>query len=131
MRQLTKNFNLIEFQSKDGSIMPEWVEKNVIETAKNLQILRNFLGYPIHISSAYRSKKHNERIGGVINSRHLDGTAVDISCKNISSKKLYKKIEYLISIGHIKEGGLGVYNGFVHYDTRGYKARWNKIKWFS
>jgi len=33
-------------------------------------------------------------------------------------------IEELISQGKMKEGGLGRYNTFTHYDIRGYNARW-------
>jgi len=28
----------------------------------------------------------------------------------------------------MKEGGLGLYNTFVHYDIRGTKARWDYTK---
>ena len=37
-----------------------------------------------------------------------------------------KTIEALIELEYIPEGGLGIYNTFVHYDIRGYKARWDK-----
>ncbi len=130
MIQITKNFNLLEFQSKDGSKMPYKVEKEVKETARNLQKLRDYLGVPLHINSAYRSPNHNRNIGGVKNSTHLKGIAVDLSSKHITPYKLYKTIEYLINKGVLQEGGLGLYNGFVHYDRRGYKARWSKVKWY-
>ncbi len=36
-------------------------------------------------------------------------------------------IEDLIDMGHMLQGGLGLYEekGFVHYDIRKTKARWN------
>ena len=126
MRKLTDNFNLIEFQSKDGSIMPWIVEREVEKTAINLQLLRNRLNTPLHINSAYRSPVHNRRVGGAEHSKHLLGIAVDITSKNKTPRQLYKIISKMIRDEKIKEGGLGLYKGFVHYDTRGTRARWNK-----
>jgi len=34
-------------------------------------------------------------------------------------------IEFLINTGMLKEGGVGRYNTFTHYDIRGTRARWN------
>ena len=37
-------------------------------------------------------------------------------------------VEKLIKESKMKQGGLGLYpreNGWIHYDTRGTKARWN------
>ena len=31
----------------------------------------------------------------------------------------------------MKEGGVGLYNGFVHYDIRGTKARWDNSSLFN
>jgi len=122
---LTKNFRKQEFESRDGADMPQSVFKNIQEVADNLQVLRDYLGVPIHINSAYRSPKHNKNIGGKSKSYHLKGMAVDISVKHHSPRKVRRAILKLIRIGGMKEGGIGLYNGFVHYDIRGYKARWN------
>ena len=128
MRQLTNDFNLIEFQSKDGAIMPWIVEHEVEKTAINLQLLRDKLNTPLHINSAYRSPYHNRRIGGVKFSKHLLGIAVDLSSRSKTPRQLYRIISKMIRDNEIKEGGLGLYKGFVHYDTRGTKARWNTTK---
>jgi uncharacterized protein YcbK (DUF882 family) len=123
--QITKNFNKREFNSKDGRRMPKDVLKNIIILAEQLQILRDHLQAPIHINSAYRSPQHNKRIGGVKNSQHIYGRAADITSRDYTPKQLHTEIERLIAKGEMLEGGLGLYNGFVHYDIRGYKARWN------
>jgi zinc D-Ala-D-Ala carboxypeptidase len=47
-----------------------------------LQRLRERLGKPIIITSAYRSPEHNRRIKGAQNSRHLAGDAFDVSMAN-------------------------------------------------
>ena len=126
--RLTKNFTQREFKSRDGSKMPEDVLCNIKDLADSLQVLRDFLGEPIRINSAYRSPEHNEAIGGVKSSQHILGKAADIKVKDIETKDLYLIIDSLIVDGKMKEGGLGLYDTFVHYDIRGSKARWDYRK---
>jgi uncharacterized protein YcbK (DUF882 family) len=122
--QLTENFELIEFVCKDGSPVPDEYMHNVKLLAENLQVLRDELGEPIRINSAYRSPNYNKRIGGKPASKHLIAQAADITVKGKTPKQLALIIERLISQRKMKQGGLGVYPGFVHYDVRGTKARW-------
>jgi uncharacterized protein YcbK (DUF882 family) len=124
MAQITNNFNLQEFECKGNYKIPDKYLKNIFEVAKNLQVLRNEIMQPIKINSAYRSKEHNAIIGGVKNSQHLKGKAVDIAVKGMKTVDLYLTIERLIKAGEMKQGGLGLYKNFVHYDIRGKKARW-------
>ena len=52
--------------------------KNLIEASNELwQPVRDYLGYPMVISSGYRSPKLNKAIGGVKDSAHLHGLAID------------------------------------------------------
>ena len=53
-----------------------------------LQPLRDALGAPVYINSGYRSKRLNARVGGVPNSRHLQGRAADIHCDNLDYAKV-------------------------------------------
>jgi uncharacterized protein YcbK (DUF882 family) len=122
--QLTENFELIEFICKDGSPVPDEYMHNVKLLAENLQVLRDELGEPVRINSAYRSPNYNKRIGGKPASKHLVAQAADITVKGKTPKQLALIIERLISQRKMKQGGLGVYPGFVHYDVRGTKARW-------
>jgi len=88
-------------------------------------LLRNdVIGKPIKINSSYRCIEHNKKIKGSVNSQHILGKAADIKVKGYSTKNLASLIEELIYGGHILQGGLGVYNTFVHYDIRKTKARW-------
>lgn len=123
--KLTKNFDLSEFECNDGSWMPDNVYNNVKRAANNLQKLRDIYKRSINITSAYRSRKYNKKIGGVSNSTHTLGLATDIQIKGIDYNKLYNHIETLIQDGLLLEGGLGLYDNFIHYDIRGKKARWN------
>ena len=123
--QLTKNFNSKEFDCKDGTKVPEKFMNNLQKLANNLQVLRNELGVAVTVTgSGYRTKSHNKAVGGATNSQHLTASAGDINAKGHNPKQLYDKIEILIASGKMVQGGLGLYKGFVHYDIRGYKARW-------
>jgi uncharacterized protein YcbK (DUF882 family) len=132
--KLSKNFDLKEFESNDGSSTPFEVTVNLKELAINLQVLRDKIQEPMIINSGYRSPKHNKAIGGahkfvdgkrVETSQHVLGTAADIKVKGMRPKEIHAIIENLIKEGKMKQGGLGLYSTFVHYDIRGTKARWN------
>ena len=122
---MTKNFTKEEFDCNDGSEMPINVYHNMVKVANQLQILRDELKKPIHINSAYRSEDYNKQIGGVKNSQHIMGRAADIAIKGMTPIEVSKVIERLISNGDMLQGGLGLYDSFVHYDIRGTKARWD------
>lgn len=124
--KITEHFIREEFDCKDGTPYPEeWIEKKLKPLCKALEKIRIFLGdKPIHITSGYRTESHNKRIGGANNSQHLQGLAVDISPRRVTTKDLSEAIERLIADGDIPEGGIGIYSTFVHYDHRGYRARW-------
>ena len=126
--QLTKNFKLSEFQSKDGADMPDEVYENIVRLAEELQVIRDIVKLPIRINSAYRSPEHNRKVGGVYNSQHILGTAADLIIVGLSSSKSYLIIDKLQHSGYIITGGLGLYRSFIHYDIRGKRKRWNKLK---
>jgi uncharacterized protein YcbK (DUF882 family) len=123
--QLTKNFSIYEFACHDGTDVPWSLVDNVTELAKNLQVLRDELGEPVKILSGFRNPTYNAKIGGEDHSFHMKAMAGDLTVKSLTPKQLHTKIESLIAAGKMKQGGLGLYNGFVHYDVRGVKARWN------
>ena len=114
--KLTENFNLSEFESKDGAEMPQEVLINITKLACNLQRLRDTLNRPIRINSGYRSPSHNEAIGGIENSQHTKGKAADIVVEGLSPKRVKRAIESLILEGEMLQGGIGLYDTFIHYD---------------
>lgn len=123
--KLTKNFSKSEFDSKDGAEMPHEILLNVIKLAHSLQKLRDELDAPITINSGYRSPSHNKKVGGAVASRHLTGRAADIDVKGFTSEYVARTIEQLILSGDMIQGGIGIYDTFVHYDIRGVRARWD------
>lgn len=122
--KLTRNFSKWEFECKDGSEMPATVLGNVSKLAQALQVIRDVVQEPIRITSSYRSLEYNRTIGSKDTSQHVLGKAADLQIDNVEPQELYEIIELLIDLEQIPQGGLGLYNTFVHYDIRGYEARW-------
>jgi len=122
--QVTKNFKLSELEFHD-KIPPELIV-NAVELLQNLQIIRDHFQKPIVIISGYRSPARNEAIGGAKKSQHMEAKAADIKISGVPTEEIYNRIDKLMAQGKIKTGGLGLYvrSGFVHYDTRGVKVRW-------
>lgn len=123
----TEHFRLDEFHSRDGVEVPEDYRGNVQQIMNNLEVLRSELGgAPITVFSGYRSPAHNQSVGGVSRSRHLCGQAADIRIADIAPSTVHATIERLIGEGRMRQGGLGIYDTFVHYDVRGTQARWDR-----
>ena len=53
-----------------------------------LDDLRSRFGAPAHITSGVRCTRHNAAVGGVVNSRHLEGRAADFFIEGISGEAL-------------------------------------------
>ena len=82
------------------------------EALDRLQSLRDRLGKPLIIRSAYRSPEHNRAVNGAPRSKHMDGTAFDIAMTNHDP---VKSAEAARAVGFL---GFGTYprSGFMHID---------------
>lgn len=108
------NFTPHELRSKgDGKVRidPDAMDK--------LQKLRDILGRPILLTSAYRSKSHNENVGGAKYSLHLRAKAYDIRTQHHGALHLASCAE---------KAGFGCSRnypdkGFMHVDT-GKQRKW-------
>lgn len=123
---MTEHFSREEFRSKDGAYFPKQVQDNLQILAEQLEVLREHFQLPITINSGYRSPEHNAKIGGKDKSQHLLGKAADIVIEGVSNDDVADAIEFLIDNKMMKQGGLGRYESFTHYDIRGKKSRWDK-----
>jgi len=123
--KLTNNFNLNEF-NKHNFPLTETILRNIQELAKNLQVLRDEVKKPIKITSGYRDPSFNKKIGGATQSRHITGEAADLKIEGYTPRQVATIIEKLIAAGKMKQGGLGIYSTWIHYDVRGTAARWTK-----
>lgn len=113
-KSVAKNFVVSEFACHDGSdtvlIDPQLVEY--------LQLIRDHFGKSVKINSAYRTPTHNANEGGVDDSRHVLGCAADIRITGVAPIEIAR---YAESLG-IR--GIGLYDSFVHIDTRTQKGFW-------
>lgn len=86
------------------------------------------------IVNGFRHPNYNAEVGGASKSRHVKGEAVDISIEDIDddgwSTQADKQIVLdILDKQVIKDkGGIGRYPGTmsVHFDVRGFKARWDQ-----
>lgn len=121
MGDLTANFSKHEFESRGA---PVWNVRKLRRLAANLEVIRAQFGLPIDVISGCRSLEHNTDVDGAPDSEHLRCDAADISIEGISTPRLEATIEALIKAGRIDQGGMGLYKGWVHYDIRGDRQRW-------
>lgn len=75
---LTMHFKYGELNSRMAPCK-DFVVLNLIQLALFLEIVRWTYGKPIRVTSGFRSTQHNKEVGGVPNSMHLLGKAVDIA----------------------------------------------------
>jgi len=115
-KQLSPNFRVREFASRCGADRVLICDNLVIL----LQQIRDHFGVPVTISSGFRTEAHNRAVGGAVNSQHMRGTAADIVVRGIAPIVVAQCAE------HLGAGGIGLYAGFTHIDTRTGRVRWDQ-----
>lgn len=98
----------------------------VEETVRLADEIRRRAGVPLNVNSGVRCTRHNADVGGVWNSLHLTGQAIDLAPigGNISVARLQEIAEQVQAEKIPNRGGLGRYDWGVHIDTGKY-SRWN------
>lgn len=104
-----KYFREDEFACKCGCGTSEMKEK-LIKTADNV---REHFGKPITVSSGRRCVTHNARVGGVSNSRHLSGKAMDFCVNGVPSSTVLAYVQKLPEIRY----AYAIDGSFVHMDV--------------
>lgn len=85
--------------------------------------IRERLGLPLKlITSAYRNPTYNRACGGASQSWHTKNCALDLVYEG-GPRAAYAIAEDLRREGFF-EGGIGLYQTFIHLDTRGHNATW-------
>ena len=87
-----------------------------------LNRIRREWGKPVIVNSGYRSPEYNAAIkGAVTNSYHTKGMAADIRPDDPSLISEFQDLCLELN----KDGGVGLYDAFVHVDVRGHHAYWD------
>ena len=81
-----------------------------------LEILRSVIGHGVNINSWYRCQEHNDAVGGTRKSQHRLGKAVDVWCEGLTSYHIATIAKH---IKPFNNGGVIIYDNFVHLDIRG------------
>jgi len=75
------------------------------------QALRDRLGKPLILRSAYRSLEHNRAVGGAKTSKHLEGIAFDIAMPNHDPESFEEAARAVAS-----RASASTRSGFIHID---------------
>lgn len=105
---IAQHFKLREYASKDGVDLV-LVHPEMIDLAQRIRLR---IGEALISNSSYRSPAHNEAVGGVSNSQHLYGRAMDLVAAGRTPSFIAKQSEALGAKCTI------IYAGFCHVDLR-------------
>jgi hypothetical protein len=124
---VSPHFTWAEACCKDGSNVPTRRKRNAVRHAWALEELRHELGdAPMPVLSWYRSPEHNKAVGGAVKSRHLKADATDHPTEwvaGVGRERVLAAAERIFA-----NGGIGDYpSGSVHFDSRGWRARWRSF----
>ena len=103
-----KHFNLSEFDSPDFPNSGINMDKKFL---LKIDTAREIAGVPFKITSGYRTKEQNEKVGGVIGSSHTKGHAADVHCNNSVSR--FTIVNSLLKAGFNR---IGIADTFIHVD---------------
>lgn len=152
--KVSPHFTLGQFLCKQEADFPKYLvlQERLLVLLEGLIGAVQAAGYPVEtfgVISGYRTPYYNKRIGNVPNSRHVYGDALDFFIDldgdgrmddlNGDGENNRADVDLLFElVKAFKQrpessdlvGGVGRYyqtsnhGGFIHVDTRGYKARW-------
>ncbi|WP_299955729.1 D-Ala-D-Ala carboxypeptidase family metallohydrolase [uncultured Roseobacter sp.] len=107
---------------------PRELYQNVVPLVNALDRIRGEIGAPIQLTSVYRSPEYNRHVGGVSDSRHMQFDAADFRVLGGRSgdSGRWSQIAKRMRKKGVFRGGVGVYTTFVHIDTRGSNADWDR-----
>lgn len=133
--RLSPHFLLAEFRTHDGTAVPaDLVDDYRRLCVRVLEPLRERFGR-CTVVSGYRHPRYNLAIGGARRSVHMGGrgggiagVAADVKFDRGRPNQWAAAAEPLLGHYYPPGGGLGTYEqpgGWIHVDTRSYRARWS------
>ena len=117
-KKLSQHFYRDEFECSCGCGF-DTVDSELLEILENV---RTYFGVPFSPNSSARCREHNRGVGGSETSQHRLGRAADITIEGVTTARVY----HYLDANYPDQYGMGIYNSFVHIDSRGRKARWDK-----
>lgn len=121
----SKYYNLNAFDSPDLPNSYINMNQKVIDVLDNLTELS---GIHFMVNSGYRTLEHNMLVGGIVNSEHTKGNAIDIHVSDAATRYIVIKNLLLLNVSRI-----GVYNLFIHFDVSSVKPQnviWHSLSGF-
>ncbi len=120
-KKASKDFTMAEWYSRSPDAPPSHEMDDKLIAA--LQYIRDKYNSPVVITSTYRTRQANADIGGKSNSMHLHGIAVDFYLQDKDHMtdfvdSLRSKGAWYHDLRDMGIAGIGIYNTFVHIDTR-------------
>lgn len=128
---LTTNFTVGEFTKNGTRPFPNQTTYwKCQQLSKALEVIREYYGKPVIITSGIRTPEINRQIGGAPLSQHVSlpnrpSCAVDFIVVDVDHKKVFKDFGQFWS-GEV--GGIGLYsekNGTTHIDLRAVPTSWD------
>lgn len=106
-----KYFERSEFACPCGKCggFPAEPEEKLVKAADKV---RDYFGNPMTISSGVRCTARNAAVGGVSNSRHLSGKAMDFSVRGFSASSVLAYVQHLSEIRY----AYAIDSNWVHMD---------------
>ena len=108
-----KYFKRSEFKCQCGGKYcngyPVEMQEKVVKAADKV---RAHFGKPVTVSSGIRCTKHNAEVGGVSNSRHLQGKAIDLNVSGFSAAMVLAYVQSLPEIRY----SYAINSNYIHMD---------------
>ncbi len=109
-----RHFTREEFKCKCGGKycngFPAEPQEKLIRAA---ELVREHFGQPVTVSSGVRCSQHNRNVGGVYNSRHLRGSAMDFCVRGVSAELVLGYVRNLPGIVY----AYAIDGSYVHMDV--------------
>ena len=115
---LTEHFTLSDYGKDQTGTIP--MSDEALLHAQMLEEFRAWLGRPMDVHAWYRTKKYNQKIGGIPTSSHLKGTATDWHTNiELTEEKFikYAKKWKEICKAHGVVGEAGLYTWGAHFGS--------------
>ncbi len=129
----SEHLSWAELACNDGTPYPaDWKIDRAVPLAIVFEAIREIIGGPIRINSAYRTVEYNRLVGGSRKSQHVEGRALDLGLPKGMLMKDFLAValevaEYPSAAKYARLTGIGVYPNFLHVDIRpsARLVRWN------